>query len=237
MLWCGINEAAMWWHEDYNKDFKDHGPWPGLADAKAVEKVCKELDPDRYFIPSAPYGGVNANDPGEGSTNGYTNMWFVPGYDYLNFASEDTRISCPTLHSMEKFMLPEEICPEGYTTIAMHGNKYPFPLTWLPYTTAESWKKTGPVEQFYDATDAASLVNRIGMAEGVYYRDVIERQRRGRPATEESERRCCGGYIVWKYNDSWPEIYSRQSGLFSGTLSCVLYPETGLCTCNSVVRF
>jgi len=214
LLWCGINEATMWWHEDYNREFKDRGPWPGLADAEAVEKVCKELDPDRYFIPSAPYGGFNANDPREGSTNGYTNMWFVPGYDYLNFASEDTRIACPTLYSMEKFMLPEEICPEGYTTIAMHGNKYPFPLTWLPYTTAESWKKTGPVEQFYDATDAASLVNRIGMAEGVYYRDVIERQRRGRPAIEESERRCCGGYIVWKYNDSWPEIYSAKVDYF-----------------------
>lgn len=214
LLWCGVNESAMWWHEDYNKDFTDHGPWPGLAAAKVVEKVCKELDPDRYFIPSAPYGGVNANDPREGSTNGYTNMWFVPGYDYLNFASEDTRISCPTLHSMEKFMLPEEICPEGYTTLALHGTMYPFPQSWLPYTAAESWKKTGPAEQFYDATDAASLVNRIGMAEGVYYRDVIERQRRGRPATEISEKRLCGGYIVWKYNDSWPEVYSGKVDYF-----------------------
>jgi len=214
LLWCGVNESAMWWHEDYNKDYKDNGPWPGLAAAKVVEQVCKDLDPDRYFIPSAPYGGINANDPREGSTNGYTNMWFVPGFDYLNFASEDTRISCPTLNSMEKFMLPEEIFPKGYTTIALHGNKYPFPQSWLPYTAAEGWKKTGPVEQFYDATDAASLVNRIGMAEGVYYRDIVERQRRGRPATEDSDRRCCGGYIVWKYNDSWPEIYSGKVDYF-----------------------
>ena len=214
LLWCGVNESAMWWHEDYNNDFTDHGPWPGLAAAKVVEQVCKELDPDRYFIPSAPYGGVNANDPREGSTNGYTNMWFVPGYDYLNFASEDTRISCPTLQTMEKFMLPEEIFPKGYSTALLHGNKYPFPETWLPYTAAEGWKKTGPVEQFYDATDAASLVNRIGMAEGVYYRDIIERQRRGRPAIENSERRCCGGYIVWKYNDSWPEVYSGKVDYF-----------------------
>ena len=214
LMWCGINEAAMWWHEDYNKDFEDHGPWPGLVAAKAVEKVCRELDPDRYFIPSAPFGGVNANDPREGSTNGYTNMWFVPGFDYLNFASEDTRIACPTLHSMEQFMLPEEICPQGYTTLSLPGNEYPFPSTWLPYTTGESWKKTGPVEQFYDANDAASLVNRIGMAQGVYYRDVVERQRRGRPSTEESDRRCCGGYIFWKFNDSWPEIYSAKVDYF-----------------------
>ncbi|MDX2431052.1 MAG: hypothetical protein QNK35_08975, partial [Bacteroides sp.] len=164
LLWCGINEAAMWWHEDYNKPFEDHGPWPGLVAAKAVEKVCQELDPDRYFTPTAPYGGEGANDPRAGSTNGYTNMWFVPAYDYLNFASEDTRIACPTLPSMEKFMLPEEICPEGYSTLTLPGDKYPYPYptTWLPYTTGESEKKTGPVEQFYDANDAASLVNRIG---------------------------------------------------------------------------
>lgn len=214
LMWCGVNEAAMWWHEDYNKDFTDKGPWPGLAAANAIGEVCRELDPDRYYIPSAPFGGENANDPREGSTNGYTNMWFVPGFDYLNFASEDTRISCPTLNSMEKFMLPEEICPEGYTSIALHGNENPYPETWRAYTAAESWKKTGPVEQFYDATDGASLANRIGMAEGVYYRDVVERQRRGRPGAEESDRRCCGGYLVWKFNDSWPQIYSGKVDYF-----------------------
>ena len=185
-----------------------------MVAANAVGKICKELDPERHFIPSAPYGGINANDPREGTTNGYTNMWYVPGYDYLNFASEDTRISCPTLRSMKKFMLAEEIFPEGYSTLSLHGNKYPYPATWLPYTASESWKKTGPVEEFYDATDAASLVNRIGMAEGVYYRDVVERQRRGRPATEEGERRCCGGYLVWKFNESWPEIYSAKVDYF-----------------------
>jgi hypothetical protein len=214
LMWCGINEAAMWWHEDYNKEFTDKGPWPGLAAAGAVGEVCHELDPDRYYIPSAPFGGENANEPREGSTNGYTNMWYVPGYDYLNFASEDTRISCPTLNSMEKFMLPEEICPVGYTTIALHGNENPYPDTWRMFTAAESWKKTGPVEQFYDANDAASLANRIGMAEGVYYRDIIERQRRGRPAEENSDRRCCGGYLVWKYNDSWVSIYSAKVDYF-----------------------
>ncbi len=111
-------------------------------------------------------------------------------------------------------MLPEEICPEGYTTLAQHGNMNPYPETWRMFTAAESWKKTGPVEQFYDATDGASLANRIGMAEGVYYGDVIERQRRGRPANEESERRCCGGYLVWKYNDSWVSIYSAKVDYF-----------------------
>jgi hypothetical protein len=70
------------------------------------------------------------------------------------------------------------------------------------------------VEQFYDATDAASLVYRLGMAEALYYQDTIERQRRGRDATDPSGRRRCGGYLVWKFNDSWPQIYSGKVDYF-----------------------
>lgn len=136
----------MWWHENYNNEFTDKDPWPGLLAAEAIGAVYDELDPNRYFIPSAPYGGENANDLREGSTNGYTNMWFVPGYDYLNFASEDTCISCPTLNSMEKFMLPEEIYPEGYTTIALHGNENPYPDTWRIFTATEKLEKNRPGE-------------------------------------------------------------------------------------------
>ncbi len=49
LCWCACNEAAQWAHEDYNKDFKDHGPWGGLAAAEAVGAICKELDPARYL--------------------------------------------------------------------------------------------------------------------------------------------------------------------------------------------
>ncbi|HUV62966.1 MAG TPA: glycoside hydrolase family 2 protein [Sedimentisphaerales bacterium] len=214
LCWCGCNEAAQWAHEDYNKDFTDHGPWQGLPAAQAVGAVCRALDPDRYYQPSSPYFGMNPNDPRQGNTHGYTNMWFVPGYDYLNFASEDTRISAPPLHSLQRFMAPQDLWPEGYSTLYLPGNRHPYPDTWLPYTCAESWKKTGPVEKFYDATDAAGLVYRLGMAESLYYQNTVERQRRGRPATERSDRRCCGGYIVWKYNDSWPQVYSSKVDYF-----------------------
>ncbi|GEM_PF-3516864 len=186
----------------------------GATVSDVDKQVCAELDPNRYFIPSALYGGVNANDPRERSSNGYTNMWFVPGFDYLNFASEDTRITCPTLKSIEKFMLSDEIFLQGYSTLLLHENKYPFPETWLPYAAGEAWGKTGSVEQFYDATDAASFVNRVGMTEGVYCRDVIERQRRGRLASDTSGERRCGGYLVWKFYASWSEIYACKVDYF-----------------------
>ncbi|MBE0678011.1 MAG: hypothetical protein IH592_04520 [Bacteroidales bacterium] len=213
-IWCGGNENAMWHSQEFNNELEDRGPWRGVAATDEINKICQRLDPERDFMPSTPYFGKDPNDPKEGNTHGYTNLWFVPGYDFLNFASEDTRIATPVLHSLKKFMAPEDIWPDRYSPLYSYGNIYPWPETWLKYTTSTSWKKTGPVEQFYDASDAASLVYRIGMAEDVYYRDVIERQRRGRSATDPGNDRFCGGYLVWKFNDSWPQIYSAKVDYF-----------------------
>jgi beta-galactosidase/beta-glucuronidase len=214
IVWCGGNEAAMWNHQEFNGQLKDRGEWPGLVAANAVGDICRRLDPDRYYQPSSPYYGIDPNDPQEGNTHGYTNMWFVPGYDYLNFASEDTRIAAPVLHSLKRFMAPEDVWPEDYSPVYRHGDILPYPESWRRYTTGSSWKKTGPVELFYDATDAESLVHRIGMAESLYYQDTVERQRRGRAAADPSNQRRCGGYLVWKFNDSWPQIYSGKVDYF-----------------------
>ena len=191
------------------------GPWPGREVAEGdVQEVCEVIDPARFYLPNSPYGGIDANDPQVLDTHGYTNMWYVPGYDYLNFVSEDTRIAAPPLHSLKRFFAPEDLWPERYSPVYTHGNRYPWPERWMSYTTSQSWRKTGPVEQFYDATGPGELVYRLGMAAGQYYRETIERQRRGRPAEAESNRRRCGGYLVWKYNDSWPEIYSGKVDYF-----------------------
>jgi beta-galactosidase/beta-glucuronidase len=214
LLWNGGNEAAMWHHASYNPEFKDRGVWPGLAAANEVGEICRRLDPARHYQPSSPYYGEDPNNPREGNTHGYTNIWFVPGYDYLNCAAEDTRIAAPVLHSLKRFMKPEHLWPAGYSTLYLPGDKMPFPRTWQGYTTGESWRKTGPVEQYYDAKDAAGLVHRLGMAESQYYVETVERQRRGREATEPADRRRCGGYLVWKFNDSWPHIYSGKVDYF-----------------------
>jgi beta-mannosidase len=214
--WCGGNEAPMWYHQNYNKDFKDHGPWPGLPVFEAVGELCKKLDPERYYQISSPYSadGLDPDDPRMGDTHGYTSQWFIPGDDYMTFATEDTRISSPPIHSLERFVAPEDLWPEGYTTLRLKGDRLPYPKSWLPYTTSESWGKVGAVEQFYDATDAASLVQRLGMAAAAYYLEIVERQRRGRPATDTTGERRCAGYIAWKFNDSWPQIYSAKVDYF-----------------------
>lgn len=214
LLWNGGNENALWHHQEYNRQLQDRGDWPGIVGASELGKIVQTLDSGRYFQPTSPWLGIDPNDPREGSTHGYTNMWYVPGYDYLNFAAEDTRIAAPILSSCEKFMRKDEICPPNYSTLFTPGSLYPYPETWLKYTTSQSWKKTGPVELFYDADNAEELIYRTGMAEALYYQNTVEQQRRGRPADDPRDERQCGGYLVWKYNDSWPQIYSAKVDYF-----------------------
>ena len=215
-FWCGCNEAAMWNDAEYGGP---GGEWPGEAVFnEEVAPICRELDPDRPFLPSSPFYGIDNNDPQDWNTHGYTNLWFVPGYDFLNFASEDTRIAAPPLKSMKRFFAPEDLWPADYNQSVTYGVELPWPETWEKYTfnssVAVSGKKTGPVELFHDATNAEGLVYRLGMAEAAYYTDTIERQRRGRSADDPGDRRRCGGYLVWKFNDSWPEIYSAKVDYF-----------------------
>jgi hypothetical protein len=212
LMWCGGNEAAMWHERAFGGP---GGEWPGRVVAEQdVGEVCRALDPDRFYLPNSPYLGIDANDPKQGDTHGYTNIWYVPGYDDLVFASEDTRIAAPPLHSLERFFAPEDLWPEGYSPVYRHGDQHPWPESWMRYTTSQSWKKTGPVEQFYDATSPGELVYRLGMAAALYYRETVERQRRGRPAEGDPGKRICGGYLAWKYNDSWPQIYGAKVDYF-----------------------
>ena len=168
------------------------------------------MDPARPYTPDSPYHGANPNDP---DRVGHARL-------HQHVARAGVRLSqlrqrghahlYAVLSQRQALLRPEDLWPEGYSSAWKHGDIYPWPDTWTKYTSSTGWKKTGPVEHYYDPQNAAENVYRLGMAEAEYYRDTIERQRRGRPAEEQSERRACGGYIVWKYNESWPQIYSAK---------------------------
>ena len=85
--------------------------------------ACAELDPQRFYIPNSPYYGIDSNDPKQWDTHGYTNIWYVPGYDHVNFASEDTRIAAPDVKSLNRFFDPAHL---GLPTIRRPGNLEPF---------------------------------------------------------------------------------------------------------------
>lgn len=222
LLWCGGNENLMWHFRNGVRDLyhqaRTTGPYPGwkvLHDTFA--KVCRTHDPDRLYVISTPYGGRFPNDPTEGTTHGYSHVWYVPGSAVPNFTAEDTRICPYEERSLRRFMRAEDIWPEGYQDVRTYGLRYPYPETWVDYTANESWRKVGPVERFYDAHDLDSLIYRIGAANEAYYCGVIDRSRtvtREQLQAGEQELPFNGGYLYWRLNDAWPMHFSAKVDYF-----------------------
>lgn len=198
LLWCGGNETLL---------CRDYG-YPGeeclgrVIFDQVFAKVCKSLDPKRYYHLSSPSGGRWANDPEEGDTHGYTHLWFVPGREYPVFLSENCRVSAPAIKSMRRMMTEEELWPDGYSGRVTRKTMLQWPETWSRHNTNQGFLKLGPVEHYYDALSPEELVYNLGAAHGEYIREQVGRFRRGYSGDHPMDRRRTGGHLLWKFNNN-----------------------------------
>ncbi len=227
LLWCGGNETLMHNEEGYyEKDWKDVGYKLFRVD---FSDICNQLDPERYYHLSSPAGGEYPSDPGEGDTHPLYYTLRHSTWQYPVFVSESARTSIGPLRSIRKFMKPEEIWPEGYVNQITYQNAYnPFVeeykaarkknylTTWKRIPVPRTlWRRAagffaaeaGPVEKFYDAHDSQTLVYRINAAYQYFTRKYTEMARRGKPAYDVSGERRVAGTLLWKINDTWPQLY------------------------------
>lgn len=202
LLWCGGNECYL------SRDFIDRKQEYLSADffEYDLKALCSRLDPVRYYHVNSPFYGAYSNEPLAGDTHSYTNSWYVPGSKYPVFASENLRVSFPKEESLRKYLGTEKLpAPE----IQKHGS-LPWPVEYEQITSAESYKKIPPIEQFYDAETPKEMIYRFGMAAGLYIKDSVERYRRGRRPEENFRKRTCMGHFIWKWNTTFPHIYSSM---------------------------
>ncbi|MGC9347188.1 MAG: glycoside hydrolase family 2 protein, partial [Anaerolineae bacterium] len=74
LLWCGGNENHMGWDFAFGEE-----PTTGRALFEEVmPEICSQLDTDRLFHPSSPYGGPVPNWPLKGDWHDYTTLTFSP---------------------------------------------------------------------------------------------------------------------------------------------------------------
>ena len=95
--------------------------------------------------------------------------------------------------------------------------KEPFQVTsWKKVGIPDSWwrraasffaSECGPLERFYDAENVEELIYRINAATACFFREDLERVRRGKPYHAAQEARRCQGYFYVKLNDTWPQLY------------------------------
>jgi hypothetical protein len=204
ILWCGSNESL------HMNDFFRQTEKVGVENLlmNVFPKLCKELDPDRYYHASCPCDGLFPNDPGYGDTHGsHCMMSYLPGEEYANFFSEDIVTTPPELKSLKRFVSENEIWPEGFSDLAVYGRRTCFPPALERRTNNYSREKLGPIERFYDAVDAESLIYKYAAAAGYSYYYNIVKLRRGKPASDCAGDRRSNGHLVWKFNNTWPQFY------------------------------
>ena len=200
LLWCGGNECYL--SRDYEDSRKEY--LTAALFEYDLKRLCKKLDPDRYFHINSPFFGDYANDPAKGDTHSYTNSWYVPRSRIPLFVSENLRVAFPKAESLKKYLGTGELPCSG---VQKHG-ELPWPKEYERITSAESFKKIPPVERFYDAQTGEEMIYRFGMAAGMYIQDTVEEYRRGKAAEENWGKRRCKGHFIWKWNTTFPHIYS-----------------------------
>ncbi len=208
LFWSGGNETYL------NRDFGfPDEEYLGCEIAETdYRRIVAELDPERYYLVTSPFGGEYSNSPEVGDTHSYTNTWFVPGGDYPNFVSENLRVALPAAHSMKKYLKTEE--DPAADSFQFKPGDFPWPDEWNYLTSADAWDKIPEVERYYDAGDFRSLIYRFGAAAGDYLRDSVERYRRGKQVYEAFGKRHCMGHLVWKLNSTRPHLYSSVLDYF-----------------------
>lgn len=224
LLWSGGNET--WMHNEENTYEKyDMSYKPFLEDFAAAVHLA---DPDRFYMPSSPYGGDYPSDPSEGDGHPlyYTYRHSVEKYPV--FVSENARTSFGPLRSLRRFMSDEEIWPEGYVNQVTYPGAHPtkekyfaadekfFVPVWKRVPVPETWDKwkarffsgeSAAIERFYEAHDGESLVYRYNAAFADFMRTYGEGVRRGKPYFDTQGKRYVNGHMLWKINDSWPQFH------------------------------
>lgn len=200
LLWCGGNEVEMSW------DFQ-HGGHPGRGFdlfEETMGRICAELDDTRLYHVNSPVGGPVPNWPLEGDWHDYDFATFSTGTAVPLFTSESGRASTPTYASMQRFLPPEELWPEGHDPRIVRPGQIAWPQAWGRHAPDDTWNEIHPIEKLMEPSNAWELVRAIGLSHGEYLRDRYERSRRGTVDGQPQGERQSWGVISWRLNDPWP---------------------------------
>ncbi|RCW55367.1 beta-mannosidase [Halanaerobium sp. ST460_2HS_T2] len=206
-IWCGNNENH-WIHEKkYTMGEVDYRFYGEKIYNELMPELLSELDPDRLYWPSSPYGGNDHNDPNVGDQHNWQ-VWHglieprkfgeevkedfsVEGVSFKNFKKDKANfVSEFGMHaSANKYTLNNNI-PDGkyywgsdemdYRNKDVHHEKGI--LLMEGYTG-----KPNTIDQYLNFS---MLTQAVGLQYG------IEHYRRRRPKTS--------GTLFWQLNDSWP---------------------------------
>ena len=199
-FWTGDNENAEWGNEN-STDFAGY-----RSATFGIEPILGQLDPQRYFFPSSPYGGNRYSSATVGTTHG-TNYMF-PMFEYIantdmedyreylsqfvfRFNTEQPVFGMSFVSSLEKYLDREDIYGEDTSMLEYHSKTNPYLFkTLFELNSIMAEKVFGKFESGEDR------ILKLQMIQCEWTRISLELFRRYKGFS--------WGIIYWMLNDCWP---------------------------------
>ena len=199
--WSGDNENAVMGTEN-TCDF------PGYKSAvSGIAPILEQLDPQRYFLPSSPFGGEYFCSATRGTTHNtyylgdifeYIRNSDFDGYLHFfdtflsRFNTEQSAMGMSFVSSLKEMMTPEDIFGKDTSMLQYHTKSNPalLPYTLYNYTEQMSQKIFGKFRCGQDR------ILKMQMLQCEWIRFSLELFRRNKWFSS--------GIIYWMYNDCWP---------------------------------
>ena len=201
LMWCGGNETIM------GAELIGKYPFGDWIARYAFPEMLARLDPERYYHVNSPYGGEWTNDPREGDSHTYECIWEYPYQEYPNFLSESIRTAPPVKYSLEK-IIRGELWDAEYDGKVVKPGQGIMPENWRQriHFLADGERYSGNYWEYYDVTDADSMLYRFGASYGAAIKKIGEQVRKGsREKAGFTER--SKGYMACKLLDTWPKVF------------------------------
>lgn len=202
--WSGDNENAIFGDENspsYN----------GRRSAlEAIGPVLEELDPNRRFLPSSPYGGVPYASGVRGTSHNTQYLGTVFDYvekgDFENyreffdsflvrFCAEQPAMGMPYVSSMKNFLTEEDIFGGNTEALEYHTQSNPaLKYSLYQYVDMLTQGIFGPYRSGQDRTEKMQMLQceRIRLSMELFRRNMWY----------------SSGLIYWMFNDCWPAANS-----------------------------
>lgn len=201
-LWCGNNENDWIFGFMIRGESKKLVPFPGRAIYHdLLPEVCRELDPQRFYWPSSPYGGDDPNGEAVGDRHAWNvsilNADVAVRADVRNYRKERGKFNSEfgvISHALPRTILDytqEAVVDMSSEAYRFHDN--PVNQRQPDGQSFTDWQ----LETFVGRvlTDPIEYVNYSMAYQAVGYREAISDFRILKPN--------CAGSLFWMYSDCW----------------------------------
>jgi beta-mannosidase len=205
-LWCGNNENLTMWQSSWGgKEHQPHRYFGEHLYDRVLPQVLLELDPERPYIPTSPYGGeTDANAGGTGDQH-YWDVWHGRG-DWPHYRDSAARFSSEYgFASSCSIRAWRSVFASRARDTVRKGDGNSSSLRTSVRDPIVRWHdKTAKGYEVFLSYVALHYPEPESLEDWVYYSQLNQRDAL-RCALEHYRRsEFCKGSLIWQLNDCWP---------------------------------